>query len=380
MSATFLETMAGGVNAMLKSAAEESGRPVPDEAKGSRYLLNCWYLAAWAHEFETTGMVARTICDTKIVLFKTGNEITALHDMCSHRFAPLSRGKLVDGGVQCLYHGLRFGPDGRCAHNPHGGISPAMQVRHYPTIRAFRGVWIWLGDPALADVALLPDLRCLDEELPARSDRGAYTHGGANYMLFIDNILDPTHVDYLHYSSTGGGSVEGAPQTVTDEGPAIKLTWVKPNQRLMPMELKLGNISLDGFSEDTPIDRHGESVWFPPCTLRTKVGFGKHGGPPGVAHVGVHIMTPETAETTHYFWVFTRGMVHPEDDAFHERFNAARADVFRDEDDSILEAIQRNMAGREFFSLHPTLFPTDQAAIRFRRKLAAMIKAEGPAG
>src|ERR1035437_2598834 len=88
----------------------------------SRYLCNAWYVAGFADEFTPEKLIARTLLDQPIVMFRneTGS-ITALADRCPHRFAPLSAGRVCDGGrsVRCGYHGLEFGADGRCTRNPH---------------------------------------------------------------------------------------------------------------------------------------------------------------------------------------------------------------------------------------------------------------------
>src|SRR4030095_14247766 len=106
-------------------------------------------------------LLARTICNKKIVLYRTlSGAPVALEDACWHRLVPLSMGKLRGDEVQCAYHGLRYDAHGRCTFMPsQETINPSACVRSFPVVERHRFVWIWPGDPALADPALVPDLR-----------------------------------------------------------------------------------------------------------------------------------------------------------------------------------------------------------------------------
>ena len=74
------------------------------------YLRNTWYLAAWDRELPPRELLARTLLDERVVLFRDASGTArALQDRCPHRFAPLSRGRVCDGQIECGYHGLRFG-------------------------------------------------------------------------------------------------------------------------------------------------------------------------------------------------------------------------------------------------------------------------------
>ena len=107
------------------------------------YLRNAWTVAAWAHELDGGKLLARTLLDEPLVFFRNAQgQPQALLDRCPHRFAPLSMGKLCDGGasVQCPYHGLRFDGGGACVHNPHGDgrIPVAAKVRSYPVVERWK--------------------------------------------------------------------------------------------------------------------------------------------------------------------------------------------------------------------------------------------------
>jgi vanillate O-demethylase monooxygenase subunit len=57
-------------------------------------------------------------------------------------------------------------------------------------------IWIWPGDAALADQAMVPALPWLDDQGWTRT--GGHLHMKADYRLLIDNLLDLTHVSYIH--------------------------------------------------------------------------------------------------------------------------------------------------------------------------------------
>ena len=126
------------------------------------YLRNCWYMAGWSTELAPNGKLARTFLDEPIVIFRNAQgKPGALVDRCPHRFAPLSLGRVCEGAIQCAYHGLRFDGAGACVDNPHGRVTSGMTTRSFPMAEAHRILWIWMGDPELADTGLIRDLSFL---------------------------------------------------------------------------------------------------------------------------------------------------------------------------------------------------------------------------
>src|SRR5215475_13117307 len=117
------------------------------------WIANAWYVAAWSHELKAGQLLARTIIDQPLVLYRTGSgEIVALEDRCCHRFAPLSLGRLEGDDLRCMYHGLKFARDGRCIEIPGQKLIPQSAcVRGYPVAQRGSWVWLWMGEPALAD-------------------------------------------------------------------------------------------------------------------------------------------------------------------------------------------------------------------------------------
>src|SRR5438552_3769362 len=126
--------------------------------ESAMFLRNCWYVAGWTHHFPEDGLVTRTILGDPIVLYrKRDGGIVALENRCCHRLAPLSRGRKEGDDLRCMYHGLKFAPSGKCIEVPQQDIIPSTAlVRSYPVVEQDCWVWIWMGEPALADRALIP--------------------------------------------------------------------------------------------------------------------------------------------------------------------------------------------------------------------------------
>ena len=142
------------------------------------FLKNAWYAAAWSYEVKKE-LFERTIIGESILFYrKENNQAVAINNTCPHRYSPLHMGVLMGDVVECAYHGLRYDSSGRCVHNPHGDgkIPEKMCTRAYPLEETHNMLWIWMGDPALADPATIPDFSChTDPNYPsvAGHDRNA---------------------------------------------------------------------------------------------------------------------------------------------------------------------------------------------------------------
>ena len=166
------------------------------------WIRNAWYVAAWTHEIEPGRIHARTIIDQPLVLFRTANGIVALEDRCPHRFAPLSLGRLEGDALRCMYHGLKFAPDGTCIEIPGQKLIPQSAcVRRFPLQVVGSWVWVWMGDAALADAAQIPPTLALDD--PAYRLLAGQLDYDAHYLLIDDNLLDLSHLSFAHEKTLG---------------------------------------------------------------------------------------------------------------------------------------------------------------------------------
>jgi phenylpropionate dioxygenase-like ring-hydroxylating dioxygenase large terminal subunit len=339
------------------------------------YLRNRWYVAGWTSELtEGGGVLARTILEEPIVFFRHGAGIAALRDQCPHRFAPLRLGTVSNGALRCAYHGLAFGADGECVRNPQGPIPKAARVRAYPAHEAYSMIWVWMGAASAADPALIPDFSCISDA-PARVRTPGHSKVAAHYELLNDNIMDLSHVDFLHQSSFAQGSLSSVRPQVSTRGEAIRILW-----SVTDAEPSVINRQHGGGASRFDIDT--EVVWHAAGNMRLAVTMRPAGGAPGPVLVieGCHMMTPETLASTHYFHCGTRNFAVDDAALTAQRAQIARR-AFDEEDKPMIEAVQRSMgADTDLLSRQPMLLAGDGGAVRVRRAIKAMVDAEHSQG
>ena len=168
------------------------------------FIRNIWYIAGWAKDIGATP-VARRICNEPIVLFRTPQgQVGALIDRCCHRGVPLSLGSVVEAGIECGYHGLVMDCSGTCVHIPgQKNIPASTKVRSYPVVEKDELIWIWMGDPELADPSQILDYPVHNDYKNWPHKHGFYRIKG-NYQLLVDNLMDLTHLGYVHKTTIGG--------------------------------------------------------------------------------------------------------------------------------------------------------------------------------
>jgi len=328
------------------------------------YVRNLWYMAAWADEIDGEALFSRTLLGKPWLIWRKADGTYAMiADRCPHRFVPLSMGKRVGDTVQCRYHGLGFDSAGTCVHSPFPDGPPAhVSAPAMPIVEKHRGLWFWPGDPTLADPAKIPDFSFLDEDHGMH--RGALRIEG-NYELITDNLMDLTHAEFLHIETFGvNGSIFHGEQTVRqDEDGAIWNNWdmtaAEPPEWSKPM-LQPGD----------KVDQWLHMRWHAPAAMALTVGLARAGTQRADMVVprmlNPHIITPETATSSHYFYD------HEDNDAAAEM---ARQ-VFIDEDEPMIEAAQRALGSADFWDARPAILKTDAGAIRARRALMQLRKAE----
>lgn len=339
------------------------------------FLLNTWYVAAFAHEVRGDAPLARTLLGRPVVLYRNAEgRAFALEDRCAHRFAPLSRGRVADGAIECPYHGLRFDGDGRCVHSPHGdGRVPSQaQVRAYPVLERFGAIWFWPGDAARADAALLPSFAFVDPD--ANLTHHGYLKTRAHYQLSADNLLDLSHFQFLHPDTLGSEAIAQGDVETAGSDTAVLVRRSTFDETLQPFVA-------DGFGvpPGMRVDRWMDVKWMPPGLLMIVVGVTGAGIPREAGRIApsAHWLTPETERTTHYFFAF--GLPNSMGDAGRELVRYAVDGLmkpFELEDLPMLEAQQNNLGDADFWSAQPALLPIDQGAIRARRIMERLIASE----
>lgn len=204
------------------------------------FPLNAWYVAATRPEVGRTPL-HRWLLGKPVVLYRTeAGAPVALFDRCPHRGYPLSCGKLAGDQLQCGYHGLRFDTSGECTHIPSGGPMPReLQVESYPVIERWEWLWIWMGDPALADPALVPDLTSYGFGCEGwHAETGPLLECKSNYLLPFENLLDASHITFLHEGQIDAGQVASEPLTFAINTGRISVTRRIENEPQSPLTMR----------------------------------------------------------------------------------------------------------------------------------------------
>jgi vanillate O-demethylase monooxygenase subunit len=261
------------------------------------YIRNGWYAAAWSEEIGAE-LIERWICGDALVMFRDRDgRAIALDGTCPHRSYPLALGRLKDDVVECGYHGLAFGTDGRCVRAPGGEpVQPAMCVRSYPLVERGGLIWIWPGDPERADPNAIVDWWLTDPAWTSVHDTKIVN---ARQSLLIDNLMDLTHEASLHAGTLGNAAVIETPlitETLPDHVRAARMMLDIPPPGLF------AQMGLTG-----TIDRGQVAEFHPPGLCLTVVtATPRTENAPTLRWTVLHALTPETEGRTRYLWATAR--------------------------------------------------------------------------
>lgn len=338
------------------------------------WLMNTWYAAAWSSDIVDKPL-GRTLLNLPVVFFRSEDgALSAIGGRCPHRFAPLAMGTVVGKAIQCAYHGLQFDGTGVCVHNPHGEgkIPKAARVPSYPVEEKWGLVWFWPGNPAKADASMIPDLSHL-----GRTDMGhvtGYMGMDAHYELGVDNLIDLSHVQFVHGDRLGSSQFSQAAVVVKEDGARVSNCIFIPNSEVPP-------IFQQWFDQDcAAVDLWLDSFWQAPSIVTNDTGATLPGASrdEGYRTRGLHIVTPATRHSSHYLFANSRNRAI-DDPEVDFKIREWQRIGFGIQDKPIIEATGAMMGDVvNPMDLNPVLLPSDAGALRARRVLARLIAEEAP--
>jgi vanillate O-demethylase monooxygenase subunit len=332
-------------------------------------VTNGWYMGAWSDEVGRT-LLQRWIVGRPVCFYRLQDgTVTAIEDRCPHRRFPLSLGRLDGDVIECNYHGYRIDGNGVCVGVAEQPDKPKASVHRFPLVERDGIVWIWPGDPALADESLLPDTSWL-------TDPGwTHVHGlvplKARQVLLVENLLDLTHETFLHPSSIGNAAVAATPIDVTSEGDRVSFTRHMVGIEAPPFYEKSMGLT-------SPIDRWQDGDFYAPGVFQLNMRLAPTGTeePEGFHMKVIYGMTPATETETHDF--FALGRDYRIDDEELSRFQLDQQLAVMKEDVDALE-IQEVMVATETGRPPESSIRSDVAGLRGRRLLDKMAAREAAA-
>lgn len=336
------------------------------------FLRNAWYVAAWDHEV-TDGLHPIRLLGENLVLYRQRNgRVAALEDACPHRKLPLSMGRIKGDQVECGYHGMTFDCTGTCTRAPGMDRPPAAaRVRAYPVTSGYGLLWVWMGEPALADPVTVFEVQHWQD--PSWGiNQGDGMDIRCNYLYMTDNLLDPTHVAWVHPGSFAGNACEDTPlQTSVGSQGVTVWRWM---HGVEPAPFYAPYLKFKG-----PCDRKQQYEVRYPCHALIRAIFVPAGSggedqplhPDAFVMDSYNFMTPIDENTTRYYWFQMRNFA-PDDEAVSRQFAASVRSAF-EEDRVVLQAVHRGLSEKTSPNLNLKI---DAGPLHFRRNLADLIAAE----
>jgi vanillate O-demethylase monooxygenase subunit len=330
---------------------------------------NAWYVAAFSKEVGQ-GILARTLLGFKVALFRLSDgSIAALEDSCPHRRLPLSFGRAAGDRLVCGYHGMAFGADGKCLDIPgQDRIPAAASVRAFPIMEKDGLVWFWPGDPELAAQTATPDVSRMGK--PGWVPAEGYCHLHADYRLLNDNLLDLSHVTFVHGATIGNSAVVQSPVKVTHDSEHVSVHRDVVGALAPPFYAYVGRFT-------QPIHRWHTVNYYPPSTCLIEVGcqaLEEGDGLGRIEGVVMHLVTPETETTTHYFWAMVRNF--RQDEAELTSYIRNAVDKTHNEDVVVLNLLQTALTPEQFEDPVKVALAVDSGPIHGRRLLEQMMQKE----
>ena len=194
-------------SAPLSASSPEA--KAPPAAFGTGFVLDAWYFVALSRAVAPASLKRHELLGEPVLIGRTrAGQVYAMRDICPHRAAPLSAGRLVEKPgegetIECCYHGWRFRPDGVCAAIPslvedQAYEADRIRVRTYPVRESQGMVFVWMAsDPRTApdpdhEPPLFPGVVGGEAKMVESMDFDAHVDHA------VVGLMDPAHGPYVH--------------------------------------------------------------------------------------------------------------------------------------------------------------------------------------
>jgi vanillate O-demethylase monooxygenase subunit len=236
-----------------------------------------------------------------------------------------------------------------------------------------------MGDEDKCDTDLIPPYHefGLGEEDWYYSSEN-YFHLEGRSQLLIDNLMDLTHLPYVHHHLGGGDTMKKTPLEIEDRDTSYRVV----RKGKVPWNPFFGLVFGHDAAYEGLADFEVVSDFFGPELIRTGLPTmrkvpGKDEVPKALGTMAImHAITPETETTTHYFGFSTRNF--RQGDESLDKFQYESDVKIRQQDVDVINMVESRLdvsaeAQREL------LVPSDVPAVQARRKIQAMLEKENSA-
>ena len=197
-------------------------RQAGDDKRGISMLINNWYVLGLSDEVSKTPVGVRALGQDFVLFRGESGQVHCLSDTCVHKGGSLCRGKVVEGSVECPYHGWRYDGAGQCIRIPSlgkaGRIPKRARVDSYPTAERWGWIWAFLGDLSEDERPPLPEFF---PEYDSADGAWRLNRGKAqfkcNWVRAIENGVDRTHAIFVHTDFGNPEQAIARPYDVTEE-------------------------------------------------------------------------------------------------------------------------------------------------------------------
>lgn len=245
---------------------------------------NMWYAVVASHEVPAGKPIGLKRLGEEMVFWRDAQgKIVVMRDLCPHRQSKLSPGKIVDGNLQCHFHGFQYDREGACqlipANGRNGPKPKIFQCRNFVAQEGHGFIWVWTGEKR-EEYPPLPYFEGLDDFVTSIVG----VHWNVHYTRSVEGVLDVSHLPFVHAKTIGRGmrTLVNGPYTTLEDNkiriwvsnqpdaglPALKPTEVPPPDGQPGLSFNFPNVWMLWLSEkyrnlliSAPIDEENTMVY-----------------------------------------------------------------------------------------------------------------------
>ena len=363
------------------------------------FIRNCWYVIAESNEITPGALLGRTVLNEEIVVMRTAQGLLrAFLDACPHRFAPLSAGKVIDGCIQCPYHGSAYDADGRCVKVPGQSGAHGMNIglQTYPLVERYGYVWIWMGTAARCDNGdSIPDWFSYadTDNVGWRGRADQFPAMPVYYELINDNLHDVSHVEFVHPETLGTTVIPEMYRMSDDEHRPDRYVKKTFDDTAITIDFHAENIQGGPVLHNMMAYQRECQAWTDNVDWDLTLRYATPGNflfnhrtkavgeadDQAIQIASLHALTPETETSTHYFFYTANNLAA--DEQRRQEFTDICADalLFAFNQDKVLISEQMKRVpdgGRDPASLARVSFMGDSTPMLGRRMITRRLEGE----